>query len=95
MAHRKAGGTSRTLRDSNPKFLGIKVADGQKAQKGSIIVRQRGTKFISGQNTMRGKDDTIFAVADGVVRFENKRRTSFTGALLRRKVVKVVPADEL
>lgn len=94
MAHRKAGGTSRKLRDSNPQYLGVKLADGQFAKKGAIIVRQRGTKFMSGENTMMGKDDTIFSVVDGIVRFETKRKNRFTGALVRRKLVSVVPAEE-
>ena len=63
------------------------------AKEGAIIVRQRGTKFMPGKNTKRGKDDTIFATTAGVVRFENKRKNSFTGALVRRKLVTVVPAD--
>jgi large subunit ribosomal protein L27 len=93
MAHRKAGGTSRKLRDSNPKYLGIKVADGQLAKEGSIIVRQRGTKFMPGDNTELGKDHTIFATSAGVVRFQDKRKNSFTGALIRRKLVTVEPVQ--
>ena len=71
MAHRKAGGTARNLRDSQPKYLGVKIADGQTAKAGSIIVRQRGTNVMSGPNTRLGKDHTIHAVVDGIVKFKN------------------------
>ena len=70
MAHRKAGGTAKNLRDSNPKYLGIKLSDGQIAQAGSIIVRQRGTAIMAGTNVSVGKDHTLFALADGIVRFK-------------------------
>ena len=73
MAHKKAGGSSRNGRDSNPKRLGIKRAGGQGINAGSIIVRQRGTKFHPGRNVGRGKDDTLFALIDGVVTFERMR----------------------
>ena len=59
MAHRKAGGTAKNLRDSNPKYLGTKLADGQKAQSGSIIVRQRGTVIMAGNNVSMGRDHTL------------------------------------
>ena len=90
MAHRKAGGTARNLRDSNPKYLGTKLYDGQAAQKGSVIIRQRGTKMLAGSNVMVGKDHTLFAVADGVVKFGSKRQTKFDGTVIRKKVVNVV-----
>ena len=90
MAHRKAGGTSRVLRDSNPKYLGMKKNDGQKVQKGMIIVRQRGTKFIAGDNIGQGKDDTLFAKEDGTVKITNKRKKMFTGKIVMRKVVEIV-----
>ena len=59
MAHKKAGGSAKNLRDSQPKYLGIKLSDGQKAQRGSIIVRQRGTRILAGRNTRLGRDHTI------------------------------------
>ena len=90
MAHRKAGGTAKNLRDSNPKYLGIKLADGQKAQSGSIIVRQRGTAIMAGANVSIGKDHTLFAQKEGVVKFGNKRKTSFNGSTVVRKIVSVV-----
>ncbi len=72
MAHKKAGGSSRNGRDSESKRLGVKIYGGQAVRAGSIIVRQRGTKFHKGDNVGCGKDYTLFALADGVVKFEIK-----------------------
>ena len=72
MAHKKAGGSSRNGRDSESKRLGLKLFGGQSVRAGGIIVRQRGTKFHSGVNVGLGKDHTLFALADGVVKFEVK-----------------------
>jgi len=69
MAHKKAGGSSRNGRDSNPKMLGVKRYGGQLVTAGSILVRQRGTKIHPGDNVGRGHDDTLFAKVDGVVTF--------------------------
>lgn len=69
MAHKKGGGSSRNGRDSNPKFLGVKVFGGQNVRAGAIIVRQRGTKVHPGPQVSRGGDDTLFATAEGSVRF--------------------------
>lgn len=90
MAHRKAGGTAKNLRDSQPKYLGIKLADGQRAQPGSIIVRQRGTAILAGANVSTGKDHTLFSLKDGTVKFGSKRKTSFHGKTAVKKVVNVV-----
>ncbi len=87
MAHRKAGGSAKNLRDSNPKYLGVKLADGQQAEAGKVIVRQRGTKFIPGKNTALGKDHTIFATKSGRVKFNTKRKITFTGKAIKRKEV--------
>ena len=73
MAHKKGGGSSRNGRDSNPQYLGVKKFGGEKVVAGNIIVRQRGTKFHPGVNVQRGGDDTLFAVADGFVKFVTKR----------------------
>jgi len=73
MAHKKGQGSSRNGRDSNPQYLGVKRFGGEKVLSGTILVRQRGTKFHPGDNVMRGGDDTLFAVADGFVKFEKKR----------------------
>lgn len=73
MAHKKGQGSTRNGRDSNPQYLGVKRFGGEKVIAGNIIVRQRGTKFHPGVNVKKGSDDTLFAVADGVVKFEVKR----------------------
>ena len=77
MAHKKAGGSSRNGRDSNPKMLGVKLFGGEKVSGGNVIVRQRGTKFWAGENVGMGKDHTLFALCDGQVAFKSgfKRRT--------------------
>ena len=72
MAHKKGVGSSRNGRDSNPQFLGVKRYGGEQVLAGSIIVRQRGTKFHPGKNVGRGNDDTLFALVAGVVKFEPK-----------------------
>ncbi len=74
MAHKKGVGSSRNGRDSNPNRLGVKRYAGERVRAGNILVRQRGTRFHPGANVGRGKDDTLFAKADGVVKFENLRR---------------------
>jgi len=89
MAHKKAGGTAKNLRDSNPKYLGVKVADGQKVNTGGIIVRQRGTKILAGLNVRAGKDHTIFAMKDGIVKFGSKRKLNFNGSWKRLRVARV------
>jgi large subunit ribosomal protein L27 len=73
MAHKKGQGSSRNGRDSNPQYLGVKKYGGEAVIAGNIIVRQRGTKFHPGINVKKGKDDTLFAIADGTVKFEIKR----------------------
>jgi len=90
MAHRKAGGTAKNLRDSQPKYLGIKLADGQKARCGAIIVRQRGTPIMAGTNVGLGKDHTLFALKDGTVKFGSKRKTAFNGKTAVHKTVNVI-----
>ncbi|MBP9748151.1 MAG: 50S ribosomal protein L27 [Candidatus Pacebacteria bacterium] len=90
MAHRKAGGTVKNLRDSNPKYLGVKLSDGSVAKAGSIIVRQRGTNVLAGTNVSTGKDHTLFALKPGTVKFGTKRKTSFNGRVVTKKVVSVV-----
>jgi large subunit ribosomal protein L27 len=72
MAHKKGVGSSRNGRDSNPQYLGVKRYGGERVVAGNIIVRQRGTRFHPGKNVGRGNDDTLFALADGVVKFEHK-----------------------
>ena len=90
MAHTKAGGSTQNLRDSNPQYLGVKLFGGQVAQIGSIIIRQRGSKFMPGDGARKGKDDTIYAVRDGKVKFSDKRKRHFDGTTVIRKLVSVV-----
>ena len=90
MAHTKAGGSTQNLRDSQPKYLGIKLYAGEKAKPGAILVRQRGTKFVPGNGTKIGKDDTIYAIRDGVVKFETKRKIRFDGSKLSVHKVSVI-----
>lgn len=84
MSKTKGGGSTRNGRDSNAKRLGVKVYDGGRVLAGAIIVRQRGTRIHPGDNVGRGGDDTLFATADGTVRFGSRRG---------RKLVEVVTAD--
>ena len=74
MAHKKGQGSSRNGRDSNPSYLGLKVADGQTVHAGTIILKQRGTKFHPGRNVRRANDDSLFATVNGVVKFGRKGR---------------------
>lgn len=83
MAHKKGVGSSRNGRDSNPQYLGVKRFGGQRVQAGNILVRQRGTPIHPGRNVGRGRDDTLFALSDGVVTFTTRRGG--------RKYVSVVP----
>ncbi|MCA9364477.1 MAG: 50S ribosomal protein L27 [Candidatus Moranbacteria bacterium] len=89
MATRKAGGSTKLGRDSISKRLGVKVYGGQTISTSEIIIRQRGTKFHPGTNVARGEDDTLFATADGVVRFQKRRVRDFTGKLVPRQFVHV------
>jgi len=84
MAHKKGVGSSRHGRDSNPRYLGVKRYGGEPIRAGGIVVRQRGTRIHPGRNVGRGKDDTLFALIDGVVKFERMRA---------RNVVSVYPAE--
>jgi large subunit ribosomal protein L27 len=78
-AHRKSGSTNG--RDSNPKYLGVKVGDGQKVISGNILVRQRGTKIHPGKNVGCGRDFTLFALKDGIVKFHVKRNRKFVDVI--------------
>jgi large subunit ribosomal protein L27 len=89
MAKTKAAGATKLGRDSLPKYLGVKLFEGQKAKLGSIIIRQRGTKFLPGKNVRRGNDDTLYALKEGVVRFGTKRIKRFDKSQRKAKVVSV------
>lgn len=83
MAHKKGVGSSRNGRDSNPQYLGVKKYGGERVVAGNIIVRQRGTPLHPGRNVGRGRDDTLFALTDGIVHFRTRRGG--------RKFVSVIP----
>jgi len=84
MAHKKGVGSSRNGRDSNPQHLGVKRFGGEAVRAGGILIRQRGTRFHPGRNVGRGKDDTLFSLVDGTVKFERMRA---------RKVISVYPGE--
>jgi large subunit ribosomal protein L27 len=84
MAHKKGVGSSRNGRDSNPKYLGVKRFAGEPVTAGTIVVRQRGTRLHPGRNVARARDDTLFSLVDGIVKFERMRA---------RNVVSVYPAE--
>lgn len=89
MAHTKAGGSTKLGRDSRAQRLGTKRSDGQVINAGTILVRQRGTKFAPGANVARGGDDTLFATAAGTVKYAKRKFTTFTGSRQRKTVVSV------
>jgi len=91
MSKTKSAGSTSLGRDSNPKYLGIKLSGGQKAQPGSIILRQRGSKFIPGKNVRKGKDDTLYSIIKGIVKFTTKRIKKFDGNRRIAKIVHVEP----
>ena len=89
MAHKKAGGTTSNLKDSKPKYLGVKIFGNQAAKSGSIIIRQRGNKFRAGENVEQGKDHTLFSVIAGFVKFTEKRIRKYDGNYKKVKFVSV------
>jgi len=91
MAHKKAGGSTSLGRDSISKRLGVKLHDGQLAQAGSIIIRQRGTKFKPGKFVKRGADDTLYAQITGYVKFIRRKLKRFDGRLRYKKIVNIIP----
>ena len=90
MAHKKAGGSTSLGRDSQSKRLGVKLFAGQHANAGSILVRQRGTKFHPGENVGRGKDDSLFAKISGVVKFRRLKKKKFDGSVKETKFIDVI-----
>jgi large subunit ribosomal protein L27 len=86
MAHKKAGGSTRNGRDSNPKYLGVKRYGGEQVNAGNILVRQRGTRFHAGANVGVGRDHTLFALSDGKVKFEQRGKPL-------RKFISIEPAE--
>ena len=90
MAHTKAIGTTRLGRDSQPKYLGVKLYDGQLAKPGDIIIRQRGTKFLAGKGVRLGSDYTIYSIVKGKVKFTTRKKNNFDGTKRLAKVVNVL-----
>ncbi|MSR87819.1 MAG: 50S ribosomal protein L27 [Candidatus Zambryskibacteria bacterium] len=90
MAHKKSAGTTKNGRDSNPKYLGIKITPGARAKAGSVLVRQRGTDIMAGKNVSMGKDHTLFSLINGIVSLSYKRKTHFDNTTIKKKVLHVV-----
>ncbi|MEK7498706.1 MAG: 50S ribosomal protein L27 [Patescibacteria group bacterium] len=90
MAHTKAGGSTKLGRDSRSKRLGVKKFDGQPVKAGTILVRQRGTKWHPGKNVRRGGDDTLYAIVTGSVKFSSRQKTSFDGSRKKITVINIV-----
>jgi len=91
MAKTKAAGATKLGRDSLPKYLGVKLFEGQRAKIGQILIRQRGTKFLAGKNVKRAGDDTLYALKEGLVRFRTKRICKFDNSQRIAKIVNVEP----
>ncbi|MFA4954490.1 MAG: 50S ribosomal protein L27 [Patescibacteria group bacterium] len=94
MAHKKAGGSTSYGRDSQGQRLGTKLYAGEFAKTGNILVRQRGTKIRPGLNVRKGSDDTLFAVANGIVKFTDRKVRRYTGAYKNAKFANVIPLEK-
>jgi large subunit ribosomal protein L27 len=92
MSHKKAGGSTKNGRDSRSKRLGIKLYAGQKVLAGGILVKQKGSQYFAGDNVGTGKDFTLFALKNGIVKFTEKRQTKYDGRVFRNRLVHIVPA---
>ncbi len=90
MAHTKSGGSTKLGRESASKRLGVKRQDGQEVKTGEVLIRQRGTKYLAGLNVGKGKDDTLYAMKSGAVKFASKIKTKFDGNHRNVKVVSVI-----
>jgi len=90
MAHKKAGGSTKNNRDSNPQYLGVKINHGEKASIGNVLIRQRGTDVLPGKNVGMGKDHTLFALKDGKVEIKKKRKIHFNNKVISKKVLNVI-----
>lgn len=89
MAHRAGKASTKLGRDSNPKYLGIKLFAGQNVRPGNIIVRQRGTHYIAGKNVRKGNDDTLYAIIKGTIAFQTVKKTRFDGTKRIAKIISV------
>ena len=92
MAHKKAGGSTSNVRDSQGQRLGVKLYAGERAKAGNIIVRQRGSKIRPGMNVRIAKDDSLFAISDGIVKYTTRRVTAYTGKIKHVKFANVLPS---
>lgn len=90
MSKTKGKGSSRLGRDSQPQYLGVKLYEGEVAKPGQILVRQRGLKFIPGKNVKKGRDYTLFALKEGKVKFQTKRKRKFDNSQRKVKIVNIV-----
>ncbi len=90
MAHTKAGGSTKLGRDSIGKRLGVKRQDGQQVRAGEVLIRQRGTKYLPGLNVGRGRDDTLYALKAGIVKFLSRKKIRFDGNSRKVKVIQVL-----
>ncbi len=91
MSKTKGKGSSSLGRDSNPKYLGVKLYEGQASKAGQILIRQRGSKFIPGKNVKKGRDDTLYALKEGIVKFQTKRKRRFDNFQRTVKVINIEP----
>lgn len=89
MAHTKSGGSTKLGRDSRAKRLGIKRQEGQRVNAGEVLIRQRGTKYLPGLNVARGRDDTLYALKAGIVKFLSRKKIRFDGSRRYAKVVNI------
>lgn len=92
MATAKSAGAAKYGRDSNPKYLGVKLSDGAKAKPGSIIIRQRGVHYRAGENVRKGGDDSLYSLVNGTVKFTAKHRKRFDGNRIITRFVSVIPS---
>jgi large subunit ribosomal protein L27 len=93
MAHKKAGGSTKNGRDSNAKRRGVKLYAGQTAKAGNVLIRQKGTNFLAGDNVGIGKDFTLFALENGVVKFTEKKVLKFNGRKYKQSLIHVIPVN--
>lgn len=91
MSQKRAGGSSKNLRDSKPKYLGVKCSDGATVATGHVLVRQRGTRIMPGKNVRVGRDHTLYAVREGVAKYRQVRKRRFDGKIITRSTVEIVP----
>lgn len=94
MAHKKAGGSTRLGRDSQPQYLGTKVGDGERVNAGQVLVRQHGTPIFPGKNVRRGRNDTLYSALAGNVRFTERKRTRFDGSKKMTTFANVTPTEK-